>query len=249
MTSLNKAERVFNIFGVVFTVWIAWTNASSGEIRHKIVGFILFAVAACWVIIMIWGVFFRQHRAIVDSKSPAAAPRYIYIGPSGTPVSIENGKIKVDLKFVSCSPVRLLHVKVYIGSSPLYATLSDGEPDDIRAGDVFTKIVEENLESQLQSLLRTEKRVHVQGTAKFSDGADEQKFHFDAVPLFLGGISVMSEAFGPISVVFLPQWLFRLTRIRERMSTWTCQVSPGPLPGFSLEFFGGGITFPYCDYW
>lgn len=111
----------------------------------------------------------------------------IYIGPGGIPVSISDGKIKLDLKFVSCTPTRLLHVKAYIGGSPLYATLSDGEPDDIRAGDAFRKILEEKLESGMRSLLLLEQRaIHVQGTAKFSDGTDDQKFHFDAVPLFLG---------------------------------------------------------------
>jgi hypothetical protein len=49
------------------------------------------------------------------------------------------------------------------------------------------------------------------------------------------------------NVVFLPRWLF-FPRIRDRVSTWTCQVFPDPLLGLSLEFFGGGITFPYCDY-
>jgi hypothetical protein len=39
----------------------------------------------------------------------------------------------------------------------------------------------------MRSLLLLEQRaIHVQGTAKFSDGTDDQKFHFDAVPLFLG---------------------------------------------------------------
>jgi hypothetical protein len=120
------------------------------------------------------------------SKLGQINKKHIYIGPGGIPVSIVDGKIRVDLEFFSCTPAQLLHVKVYIGASPLYATLSDGEPEDIRAGDVFTKSLETKLESGMRSLLVLERAIQVHGTATFSAGVDDKTFHFDAVPLFLG---------------------------------------------------------------
>jgi len=112
----------------------------------------------------------------------------IYIGPSGVPVSIENGKMNVHLKIFSCTRVRLLHVKIFVGGSPPIATLSDPEPSDIKAGEVFSKSVDGKLEGGIRSLLAAKlgDAIHVQGTAKFSDDTADQAFHFDAVPLFLG---------------------------------------------------------------
>jgi hypothetical protein len=184
---------VFNALNILSIViaYIAAPEIAKPTILKAGVLFVAIVCAGSYLLLSFW-LLRRKKEHLPDVPSTPAGPQttknHIYIGPSGTPVSIENGKIKVDLKFFSCTPVRLLHVKAYVGTSPRYATLSDGEPDEIRAGDVFTKILEEKLESGMRSSLLMQRElgpINVQGTAKFSDGTDGQTFHFDAVPLFL----------------------------------------------------------------
>lgn len=107
----------------------------------------------------------------------------IYIGPSGIPVSFVAAKIRVDLKFFSCTTVRLLHIKVYVGSPPHTVTLSDSEPDEIKAGEVFMKALEQPIDNSLRQLLILKPQILlVQGIAKFSDNV-EHKFVFQTRPL------------------------------------------------------------------
>jgi hypothetical protein len=62
--SLDKIEKAFNVFLVIFTVWFAYEQAASTELRSRIVGFVAFAFAIAWVGIMFWGIFFRKPRPL-----------------------------------------------------------------------------------------------------------------------------------------------------------------------------------------
>jgi hypothetical protein len=61
---LMKAEKVFNTFGVLFTVWFGWTTASSDELRHRILGFTLVFVGVVWAAVVIWGIFLRKEQSV-----------------------------------------------------------------------------------------------------------------------------------------------------------------------------------------
>lgn len=58
--SVDKLDRGFNVFGVVFTVWFAYEQTTSPELRHRILGFVVGALAVVWIVVMVWGIFFHK---------------------------------------------------------------------------------------------------------------------------------------------------------------------------------------------
>jgi hypothetical protein len=110
------------------------------------------------------------------------ADRRIYIGPSGTSLRLINEELRVSLQIFPCVTVRLLHVKVQVGSSQnIKATLTDAEPHELEAGKKFEKTLERSLNDAELAEMRRD-LVLVQGTAKF-DGNLEVSFVFNANPL------------------------------------------------------------------
>jgi hypothetical protein len=188
MKIINPIAAVCTIVGVTFAFWWAYVTAVYGD-KHKIIAFILCA-AVVGMSAFICTVLYRISRLSSSQKEdhpvsgqlPLTAAKHIYIGPSGIPVSLADGKISVDLRFFSCANVRLLHLKVDVGSFPHMVTLSDSDPEEIKAGEMFTKTLEEPAPRLRELVILKSQMLQVKGTAKFSDDIVQQ-FSFEAPPL------------------------------------------------------------------
>jgi hypothetical protein len=134
------------------------------------------------IVYVVFVVFVMRPTGRAAEIPPAARETNIYIGPSGMPVSLAEGK---DLRFFSSETVRLKQVKINVGSSPSKITLSDAEPDDIKPGEIFTKILEQPLSDGIRQLLILKSPILlVEGTAKCSDKVG-RNFTFQTMPLLM----------------------------------------------------------------
>jgi hypothetical protein len=186
MKIINTIAAVCSIFGLAFAVWWAYVTAVYND-KHKVIAFVLVIFVAgmsafiCFALYRSW----HSPNPISDRESELSGQhaRAIYIGPGGIPLSISRDrKIKVNLTFFACTAIQLIYVKVQVGRLPNLTTISEGEPHQITAGELFTKTLQHPDEHKLRELMTLNlETLDVQGIAKFS-GNIEKEFSFRAVP-------------------------------------------------------------------
>lgn len=171
---LGKAEKVFNTFGVLFTVWFGWTTASSDELRHKILGFTLVFVGVVWAAVVIWGIFLRKEQCIPTQIAKREERRTFFFSP-GIAVSLnrsaEGATVFVNLHILSTEPTELIFIRIILtDSTGLRITCEHSEPLRVDKFELTAKTIEQKITQQELSKFQKGMLVNLDGYAKFRDG-------------------------------------------------------------------------------
>ncbi len=155
-------------------MWYGWTTASSDELRHRILGFVLLSIGVIWAVVVIWGIFLRKGSNDLPQATKKEERRTFFFSP-GIAVSLnratEGGTVLVNLHVLSTEPTELIFIRIILtDTTGLRITCEHSEPLRVDKFELTAKTIEQKITQQELGKFQKGMMVNLDGYAKFRDG-------------------------------------------------------------------------------